>query len=398
MLPLRTCRLAVLLLVLPLLLLAGPAAAHESDPRLVTVLDARDPALPDQVVVQVQAGIATQLVASNPTAEGLEVLGTGGRPFLRLSSAGVFADLGSEDFSTTSNPNGAAPTAGADGPARWVQISAGDSWGWYDHRLHPAELRAPADATREAELAEFEVPLRYGRQEASVAGRVLFRPLLGSLLVAAGPAPEGVAAQALPGRLPGLFLSRTGNEPVTVLGRDGEPFLRLTDAGVEVNERSRTHVEDRQARGQAAGPPSPEPAFRLVAPGASSYTWLDARLRYPADLPPEEVLRADGPTVVHEWAVPVLVGGAPAALTGEVSWLPEADAARLVGGRSAGTATKAGPPLPLLLGLGAVLVLGASVLLLRRARPAQPAAPADVPAHTDRTHRSSGREERPPAS
>jgi len=341
---------------------ALPAAAHQADPRIATVLDEISPSLPAEVIVQAQAGVATQLVASNPTATSLDILDTAGRPFLRLSSSGVFADLETEEFFTTSNPNGAVPPGrGGGGPARWVQISVGSSWGWYDHRLHPELTRAPADLTRPARLAEFEVPLRYGEERFVVRGQVRFQPLLGAFSVSADPAPQGLVVQALPGKIPGVFLSNPQRLSLTVLGRDGEPFLRFSDAGVEVNERSRTHVEDRQARGSTVGPPSPEPSFRLVDPGGSSYTWLDARLGYPDDLPPEPVLRAATTTVLQQWGVPVQLAGEPAQLTGAVSWVPTATAA------SAPAADEGtGALLPVGLGLAALAVLAAAVLVRRR--------------------------------
>jgi hypothetical protein len=367
---------------------AAPAAAHEADPRLVTVLDEVVPALPTEVVLQVQAGLATQLVASNPTPEALEVLGREERPFLRISRAGVFADVAAPDFFATSNPTGAVPRDVATGPPRWVQISAGDSWGWYDHRLHPEAVRAPADQDRPAELADFEVPLRYGGRAVTARGRVLFQPLAGSFEVAADPAPQDLAVSALPGRLPGVFLSApTG---VTVLGRDGEPFLRFTGAGVEVNEHSRTHVEDRQARGLPAGQPSPEPAWRLAAPGARSYTWLDARLRYPADLPPGDVLRRGEPTVVQRWEVPVLIGGLPQVLSGDITWVPEAEAAARAG---AAPPAASGPDrLPWVLLTGAVALVLVLAVGLRRRRAAHPAGPSVVPRHTNRAKEAQGRE------
>ena len=363
-------RLALCCLLLLLGVLVPPAAAHEADPRVVTTLDEVVPPLPAQVVVQVQAGIATQLVADNPTATVLEVLGTRGRPFLRISSAGVLADVEAEEFFTTSNPNGGAPGgASQEGPPRWVRISAGTSWGWYDHRLHPDALPAPQDEQRAAELGEFEVPLRYGAEDVVLRGTVGFRPLQGSFTVSADPAPAGLAVQALPGQLPGVFLSAEPGTQVEVEGRDGEPFLRITDAGVEVNERSRTHVEDRLARGTPAGPPSTEPAFRLVAPDARSYTWLDARRRDPADLPPEQALRAQQPTEVEQWRVPVRLGGRSQALTGAITWVPEQQAAAQVAGRAEPAAGRS--LLPYALGGAALVVLAGTVLLLRTRRGAQ---------------------------
>jgi len=351
------------LVLLAVLLPSTPAAAHQADPRIVTTVEAVDPALPGAVVVQAQANIATQLVASNPTATVLEVLGTGDRAFLRISSAGVFADVNAPDFFSTSNPNGVSEGRSSSEPPKWAQISAGDSWGWYDHRLHPRELSAPGDTGRASRLAGFEVPVRYGRTAHVVRGQVAFQPLLGAFQVAAGPAPTGLGLQALPGQLPGIFLSNPGRSPLTVLGRDGEPFLRFGPRGVEVNERSRTHVEDRQARGLPAGPPSTVPAFRLVAPGATSYTWLDARLRYPQDLPPPSVLSASGPTVVREWQVPVDDGPA---LTGTVTWVPERSAAEQAGSGPGPAAQRS--TTPYVLAVGAVLVLAGAVVGLRRRR------------------------------
>ena len=162
-----------------------------------------------------------------------------------------------------------------------------------------------------------------------------------------------------------MFLSAQPGVEVAVQGRDGEPFLRITDAGVEVNVRSRTHVEDRAARGQAVDPPATAPEFRLLGPGARSWTWLDARLRYPADLPPQPALSADGPTRLQTWEVPAEVDGRPAALSGAISWVPEASAAASVRGEQ--EEAEAGSRLPYALG-AAVLVLGGAVLVLRRRR------------------------------
>lgn len=358
-------RAAAVLAVAGLLLgPTAPAQAHSADPRVRTTLDEVMPRLPDAVVVQVQASLSAQLVADNPTPTPLEVIGVDGRPFLRLSSNGVEADLTHPDFLTTSSPSGAVPpgTSG-DRPARWARISTGTSWGWFDHRLHPGDLTAPPDEQREARLASWTVPLRYGRTAVEARGEVTFAPLLGSFVVAADPARAPLQVQALPGRLPGLFLSNPQRLPLTVLGRDGEPFLRFGPAGVEVNTASRTHVEDRQARGEPAGPPSPDPAFEVVDPTGTSYTWLDARLRYPDELPPADVLAAGEPAVVERWEVPVQ--GA-AALTGEVRWEPEAAAAAA---REQASDDGAGY-LPAVLGVGALGVLGGAVVVIRRRRQA----------------------------
>lgn len=353
--------------LLALLVVGAPSAgAHSSDPRVVTTLQQVVPELPPGVVVQVQASLASQLIAENTTATPLEVLGLDGRPFLRLSSAGVEADVTHPEFLSTSSPTGAVPPSGGEpSTSRWAQISSGNSWGWYDHRLHPRDLLAPADQGRPARLGEWSVPLRYGDIDTEASGAIDFEPLLGAFVVTADPAPAPLTVQALPGRLPGLFLANPELRPLTVLGRDGEPFLRFGPQGVEVNVVSRTHVEDRKARGESAGPPAPEPRFELAVPGGTSYTWLDTRLRYDQDLPPDDALRADGPTVVEQWSVPVEgLPGTPA-LTGQVRWEPEQGALEARLAASSGGLSRL---FPVALGVTALLAVGGVVLAARRRR------------------------------
>ena len=358
----RTAALAAALTLLAAgaVVAAGPAVAHESDPRVVHEVVGTT-GLPDDVVVQAQPSLAAQLVADNPTSTPLEVLDDDGRPFLRLSSAGVEADVASAAFLGTASPSGVVPPGAATDEPRWVRISAGSSWGWFDHRLHPDRQGAPPDPTRAVELDRWRVPLRYGADDAEVRGLVRFVPLLGGFVVRADPAPEGLTVQALPGRLPALLVANPGGRAVTVLGADGEPFLRFTAAGLQVNEASRTHVEDRRARGLAAGVPGPEPRFTAPDPAATSWTWLDARLRYPAALPPDDVVERGQEAVVERWSVPVEVDGERTALTGEVRWVPDPALAAVSGSRAPGGRAA-------VVTAAAVAVLAAAVVALRRRR------------------------------
>lgn len=110
---------------------------------------------------------------------------------------------------------------------------------------------------------------------------------------------------------------------MTVLGRDGEPFLRLDATGVQANTGSRSYLEDQQARGRELppAPPGGAPKFVPVSAGRT-VSWLAARLRYPADLPPQPVLSARRAAVVERWQVPLSLPSGPAALTGAIRWLP----------------------------------------------------------------------------
>lgn len=348
--------------------LVPPASAHSADPRVVTVVDSVQPALPEGVVVQVRAGIAAQVVASNRTSTPLDVLGRGGEPFLRISSAGVQANLESPDFYETSNPVGSVAAApqrvresGGRTAPRFVRIGSLDSWGWYDHRLHPAQVGPPVDDRVAVRLGEFTVPLRYGSTPVTVRGHVEFRPLRGTFDVTADLAPDelpGVQLQVLQSnKLPGLFLTNTQNRTFTVLGSDGEPFARFGPRGLEVNEASRTRVEDQQARGAQTALPATTPRFELL--GGTGLTWLDSRLRWSSEAPPDAALRSDEVTVLGRWEVPVQVDGRRTALTGEIRWVPSSASLVERPGR------RAWP-----LALGGVVVAGAlagAVLVVRRA-------------------------------
>lgn len=349
----------------------GTATAHQGDSRIVTSVEAVSPALPAGVVVESRAGIAAQLVAANPTSTPLDIIARGGEAFLRISSAGVQANLNSPDFYETSNPNGS--TAGV--PERvkrsggrlapsFVQVSSGSSWGWYDHRLHPRNYQAPTDVARAATLARFEIPLRYGTQAVTAVGRVTFQPLLGAFRLDTAEVPDGLSADVLQGRLPGLLLSAKEGTQATVLGRDGEPFLRFGPSGAEINEASRTHVEDRQARGLDVPPPGGQPRWKAV--GGTSYSWLDARLRYASDAPPPEALRSSTATDVQDWSIPVLLAGQPAAVTGVIRWVPT----RLEGSgkapaQSTGSSGRDDGPAPVAWLAGAGLLLLAAIAAIR---------------------------------
>ena len=344
-------------LILPVL----PASAHSGDPRVSTVVDDITPALPAGVVVQTAEGVAAQLVAANPTSAPLEVLGADGRPFLRLSSAGVFGDLGAPDFLDTSLPNGGqAPRP--PGPDRWVRVSSGDSWGWYDHRLHRGPVTVPPGLARDATLSSFSVPMRYAGDPVLVRGHLQFTPLLGGFMVDAGPGPAGVDVQVLQGPLPGLLLAVAPQVALDVAGRDGELFARFRPAGVQVNESSRTWVEDRTARGLTGPPPAAQPRW-VGRPGVHLLSWLDARLRYPQRRPPARLVGRE--SVVQRWSVPVVAGGHPGALTGAIRWVPVAQSTGTPHDQRSGVGTWARG---LIVAAGLVVGVLAAVLVARRLR------------------------------
>jgi hypothetical protein len=347
-----------------LLVAAPPARAHQTDPTIVTRIDAVAPELPG-VTIEVRSGVADQLLVVNTTPTPLVVVASGGEPFLRIGRTTVEANVRSPDWYASNSPLGplrVPPQATGESPPDWQVVSRTGSWGWFDHRLHPAtrpltpELRA---AKRVVRLADWTIPFEYGATAGRISGHVEYRPVLGTFRSAVERVPAGATADVLDGRVPGLFLRWAGPGTLVVRGIAGEPFARLTPAGAEVNDASPTWQDDQRLRGSPlpASPADPKAAPRWHRVGDTpQLTWLDRRLAYAPGFPPDDVTTAARPTVLVEWDVPVEAGGAPGHLAGTTSWLPARTANQHGGNVFLYVAVSAG-------------ALAALVLLRLRARP-----------------------------
>lgn len=311
---------------------AGPAGAHEADPTIVTTLDSIRPPLPAGIVIQVQASVAEELVADNPTAAPLEVVAEGGEPFLRLSSAGVFANVSSRSWYASNSPLGTVPPAAETrllrlprpAPPEWTRVSRKSGWGWFDHRLHPAGLRVPPEllaAHRAGVFGSWRVPMTYGGKPVAVTGSLTYRPLLGGFFTRADPVPAGLALtfDVLPARLPGALATYSGSTQLSLLGVDGGPYLRFSPQGVQAWTASPSYIADQQAKGSV---PRPEPARWVTVSRTPSFSWLDRRLAYPGDLPAADVLASTKPSIVLKWSIPVVTATSRFTLTGDISWVP----------------------------------------------------------------------------
>lgn len=337
---------------------AAPAAAHAGDPTLVTRLNAVTPALPEGASVALRTSIADEVVARNTTSTPLEVLDADGVPFLRISAAGVEGNTGSEYFHVTPVPPGirppVPPTVGPGAEPVWVPLSEQPEWSWFDPRLSPEYNAVPVggrqDVADTEELATWSVPLRYGRQDIAVEGALVRRPITGRFETVLDPPPPGITAVVGQGYVPSLSVQAASGRTLTVLGRDGAEYVRFAaDGRGEVNRDSATYRDDLLARGR---PVTPDDVGWAPLPGSSA-TWLEVRLRFPAEDPPADVAGSAVPVDVARVEVPVLVDGAPAALTGAVRWIPTGQAAD---GSSLPVALLAGGAL-LLVAAGAALVL-----------------------------------------
>jgi hypothetical protein len=323
---------AVLVALMAVVLLPGaPASAHEQDPHVYTFLDEVIPA-PPGVDIQVRQSLVPELVVANRTQTPLDVLNATGRPFLRIAPDGTYADLASADWYTTNSPIGVADipdfAQAPDAPPRWVRITSSPSWGWFDHRMHPVVIQdAPPQDSGVHEISRWIVPMRLGTQDIEVLGHVSYVSLQGQFttqLVSPRSPFGGVTLDVLQGKLPGFLLTTTSAQPVTVYGREGEPFAQVGPAGVQVNLHSATWIDQLQFRNQSpteADDPHAAPDWQTTDT-ATKLTWLDTRAAYPQLVPPPSIARSARPTVLVDWTIPLASGASRVVMRGRTSFVP----------------------------------------------------------------------------
>ncbi len=362
--------LSVLLAALATAPAAVPAWAHGGDPTLVPSVTEIRPQLPGGVVVQVRTGLSEQMVVANPIDVPLTILDPEGNSFLRLSSAGVFGNVAVPYFHATANPpdvpprlpSGARPGA----PPRWVQVSEGDSWGWFERRLHPFAPGAepgggrPGETAEREVLASWEVGMRYGDRPVTAAGVLERRPVLGTFRATADPVRAPLRVSVAQGQLPALLLVAPDGATTTVMGSDGAPFLRVGRRGVTANSASPQFRDNPRFQ---TSPPGRD-GWVQVSEGSSA-TWVDSRLSYRADRPPDDVVESAEITQLGRWSIPVTVDGQQRTLSGAIEWIPSAEAAALVGAQRPDSGF---PWAMAALGVGALALLAAVGGLALRSR------------------------------
>lgn len=130
------------------------------------------------------------------------------------------------------------------------------------------------------------------------------------------PALAGVGAAIRAGDQQ-LEVSVTPPHVVIVLGIAGEPFLRFSSAGVEVNRASPTATASRLVSPANAEPRLHRPAWRRLSSG-HTLAWHENRLR-PLTV---KGARIAGSQAVAQWGVPMLVDGTSAVLRGTEWYAP----------------------------------------------------------------------------
>ncbi len=99
---------------------------------------------------------------------------------------------------------------------------------------------------------------------------------------------QGLNAMILSAPRPGIMLRYNGEEPLTVLGMEGEAFLLFNQDGVSVNTRSPSWEASSDgtspvAQPSTAGNTGEEPAWVSLS-DAGNFSWLDPRLNTMADV------------------------------------------------------------------------------------------------------------------
>jgi len=155
-----------------------------------------------------------------------------------------------------------------------------------------------------------------------VAGLLVARP---ATALADGPAlpvatsyvarlttvPAGLDARVVNGDQ-SMWLRVAPGLDVTVLDYTGEPYLRFTRTGVDVNENSAMYFLNTWGVNPPASLTPPRPDWQ-PASGGRTYQWHDGRLHALA-----AVALAPGTRFVGRWTIPMVIDGRRASLSGTV--------------------------------------------------------------------------------
>lgn len=119
-----------------------------------------------------------------------------------------------------------------------------------------------------------------------------------------------------------IQLSNYSGEPVVVMGREGEPYLRFTRAGVAENRRSPTTFLNRSAAVPVQANPDAKPVWQKVANG-NGFAWHDHRIVWTgADEPPVVKQEPDVSHLIFRWSLPATADGKPFRIEGFLGWAP----------------------------------------------------------------------------
>ncbi len=124
-----------------------------------------------------------------------------------------------------------------------------------------------------------------------------------------------------------IRLTWNGRGTLVVYGYEDEPYLRISERGVERNTRSPASYlnEDRYASVEkpATADADAAPEWKLISDNPS-FQWHDHRNHWMSTVPPARVVAdSDRSHVIFErWEIPIEIDGRRDSISGELAWVP----------------------------------------------------------------------------
>ncbi len=181
--------------------------------------------------------------------------------------------------------------------------------------LAPATA-APAQGSQSSQAAESGNPIN--DQGSSYNYR--------SYITGVAPQAAGLSVQVLE-FADRLQLTNHTGRTVTIYGYEGEPYARvLADGTVEVNRSSPAYYLNQNFYAQVTVPASASthatPRWSVLD-RTGQFEWHDHRIHWMSPVPPAKVKDKSKRTKIFDWQVPLRVGTQPAAVDGQLFWVPE---------------------------------------------------------------------------
>jgi len=172
-------------------------ADNATEKNYQTKVDAVKPAVQGlQVMTQ---GGDRYLAVRNDTGKTVAIQGYDGEPYLRLLPSGkVLANANSPARYLNAIRFGTPdvitiPKSALTGEKpKWVKVSGGGSYKWFDHRIHWMEKRPPPvvkDQSKRTKIFDWKVPGQVGSTPVTIAGTLSWVP--------AGSSSSGLSAAAI---------------------------------------------------------------------------------------------------------------------------------------------------------------------------------------------------------
>ena len=284
---------------------SGVVQAHDSHSSGVSPTLSALPSALAGIQVQLTETLAPQLLVENTTGKTLIILGQDDQPFLRLGPQGAEANTRHPEWLKTYLPGGLPSRKPEIGNSpNWKSVKSHPAWGWFDARLQPANHKA-GDTWR--------IPVLLNGKSSEIKGR--FQNTLQSgywqaSWTALPTLPAGVSLMLIPGQPYGLMLSNQSAQAVTVLGRQGEPFIRVSTQGVEAYLASPLWQESATQQGLRQSNQSEPSSPWLKLNSTQRHTWVEPRTR-----------GNNGQTQPLHWEIRLQVGSQPLVARGISRWV-----------------------------------------------------------------------------